>query len=122
MHQYVISCGAGRRRPFRTASRGSCGRVGCGGVTSCRRVGGWRGGEGRGGPRTPPGPASRPAWPVSPPAPAPLPPGVRDLALGNPDPDLLPDLRPYLRVLADGPQPPRRLYGDPAQRQELVEL
>jgi DNA-binding transcriptional MocR family regulator len=79
-------------------------------------------GEGRRGTRIASGPATRPAWPVNPPAPAPLPPGVRDLALGNPDPDLLPDLRPYLRVLADGPQPPRRLYGEPVQRPELVEL
>lgn len=37
--------------------------------------------------------------------------GVRDLASGNPDPDLLPDLTPVLR----GIEPPDQLYGgDPA--------
>lgn len=44
--------------------------------------------------------------------------GVRDLASGNPDPDLLPDLTPVLRRI----EPPRQLYGgDPADPQ-LVEL
>lgn len=42
---------------------------------------------------------------------APPPAGVRDLASGNPDPALLPDLAPVLR----GIEPPRQLYGgDPA--------
>jgi len=37
--------------------------------------------------------------------------GVRDLASGNPDPELLPDLTPVLRRI----EPPRQLYGgDPA--------
>jgi DNA-binding transcriptional MocR family regulator len=35
------------------------------------------------------------------------PPGVRDVATGNPDPALLPDLTPHLRAL----DPPRQLYG-----------
>ena len=44
--------------------------------------------------------------------------GARDLASGNPDPDLLPDLRPVLRRI----EPPRQLYGgDPADPQ-LLEL
>ena len=44
--------------------------------------------------------------------------GVRDLASGNPDPALLPDLAPVLRRI----EPPRRLYGgDPADPQ-LLEL
>lgn len=34
--------------------------------------------------------------------------GVRDLASGNPDPELLPDLTPVLRRI----EPPRQLYGD----------
>lgn len=39
------------------------------------------------------------------------PPGVRDLASGNPDPELLPDLTPVLRRI----EAPRQLYGgDPA--------
>lgn len=44
--------------------------------------------------------------------------GVRDLASGNPDPELLPDLAPVLRRI----EPPRQLYGsDPADPQ-LLEL
>ncbi len=44
--------------------------------------------------------------------------GVRDLASGNPDPALLPDLAPVLRRI----EPPRQLYGgDPADPQ-LLEL
>jgi DNA-binding transcriptional MocR family regulator len=44
--------------------------------------------------------------------------GVRDLASGNPDPELLPDLIPVLRRI----EPPRQLYGgDPADPQ-LIEL
>jgi DNA-binding transcriptional MocR family regulator len=47
-----------------------------------------------------------------------VPAGARDLASGNPDPDLLPDLAPVLRRL----EPPRQLYGgDPADA-ELLEL
>jgi DNA-binding transcriptional MocR family regulator len=42
--------------------------------------------------------------------------GVRDLASGNPDPDLLPDLAQVLRRI----EPPRQLYGgDPADPQLL---
>lgn len=42
--------------------------------------------------------------------------GVRDLASGNPDPELLPDLAPVLRRI----EPPRQLYGgDPADPQLL---
>jgi DNA-binding transcriptional MocR family regulator len=48
----------------------------------------------------------------------PAPAGVRDLASGNPDPELLPDLTPVLRRI----EPPRQLYGgDPADPQ-LIEL
>ncbi|HMJ71970.1 MAG TPA: aminotransferase class I/II-fold pyridoxal phosphate-dependent enzyme [Solirubrobacterales bacterium] len=42
--------------------------------------------------------------------------GTRDLASGNPDPELLPDLTPVLRRI----EPPRQLYGgDPADPQLL---
>jgi DNA-binding transcriptional MocR family regulator len=48
----------------------------------------------------------------------PVPEGVRDLASGNPDPELLPDPTPVLRRI----EPPRQLYGgDPADPQ-LLEL
>lgn len=46
-----------------------------------------------------------------------IPDGVEDLALGNPDPDLLPDLSPWL-ASAD---PPDTLYGDVAVLPELEE-
>jgi DNA-binding transcriptional MocR family regulator len=47
-----------------------------------------------------------------------VPAGARDLASGNPDPELLPDLAPVLRRL----KPPGQLYGgDPADPQ-LIEL
>jgi DNA-binding transcriptional MocR family regulator len=48
--------------------------------------------------------------------------GGRDLATGNPDPGLLPDLRAHLAQIAAGPEPLGRLYGQPAQRPELVRL
>jgi len=51
-------------------------------------------------------------------APVPVPPGARDLSLGNPDPALLPDLK---RALA-GTNLPLRLYGEPATLPELAEL
>ncbi|MDX1650280.1 MAG: aminotransferase class I/II-fold pyridoxal phosphate-dependent enzyme [Myxococcota bacterium] len=51
-------------------------------------------------------------------APAPLPPGVRDLASGNPDPALLPDLRPFLRRL----EPRAVLYTDAPHDPELLAL
>lgn len=54
-------------------------------------------------------------------APAPLPPGTRDLALGNPDPTLLPDLAPALSALASGAVVPR-LYGEPPVDAELAGL
>jgi DNA-binding transcriptional MocR family regulator len=47
-----------------------------------------------------------------------IPPNARVLALGNPDPDLLPDLGPVLARLGGS----RRLYGEPANRPELLEL
>lgn len=47
-------------------------------------------------------------------APAPLPTGTRDLALGNPDPTLLPDL-PTLTAA-------QRLYGEPPVDEELARL
>jgi DNA-binding transcriptional MocR family regulator len=47
-----------------------------------------------------------------------LPPGVVDLATGNPDPSLLPDLEPGLRATI----PRQRLYGGGAGVDALVEL
>lgn len=66
---------------------------------------------GRRGTRVSPGPPLRAA-------PAPLPRGVRDLASGNPDPALLPDLRPFLRRL----EPRRVLYTDAPHDPELLAL
>ncbi len=51
-------------------------------------------------------------------APLPVPPGARDLSLGNPDPALLPDLQ---AALARTPQP-TRLYGEPPALGELIDL
>lgn len=45
-----------------------------------------------------------------------VPDGIRDLANGNPDPKLLPDIGPVLRKLAGSPP---RLYGDAAVDPEL---
>ncbi len=53
------------------------------------------------------------AWPGSA-----VPAGARDLASGNPDPDLLPSPRPFLRRL----EPPRQLYGGDAIDSELLRL
>jgi len=48
---------------------------------------------------------------------------VRDLASGNPDPALLPDLRQYLLRLAHRPAAEiNRLYGAPGRLPELVAL
>lgn len=47
-----------------------------------------------------------------------VPPGVRDLASGNPDPALLPDLAPALQRI----EPPRQLYGDAPADPRLLEL
>jgi DNA-binding transcriptional MocR family regulator len=47
-----------------------------------------------------------------------IPPHARVLALGNPDPELLPDLGPVLARLGGS----RRLYGEPANRPELLGL
>lgn len=47
-----------------------------------------------------------------------LPEGVRDLASGNPDPDLLPDLASVLRRI----EPPRQLYGGDPADPALLEL
>src|ERR671939_646839 len=60
--------------------------------------------------------SDRPPLPTAPPAP--LPPGVHDLAQGSPDPALLPRLEPVLRRLEVGVG----LYGQPADVPELVEL
>ncbi len=43
--------------------------------------------------------------------------GVRDLASGNPDPELLPDLAPVLRKI----EPPRQLYGGDPVDPQLIE-
>ncbi len=52
-----------------------------------------------------------------------VPSGVRDLASGNPDPSLLPDLRPYLSDMSRAPAGEvSRLYGRPAPLPDLVEL
>lgn len=47
-----------------------------------------------------------------------VPRGVRDLASGNPDPALLPDLEPFVRGLSPG----KILYGNPATDPELKKL
>jgi DNA-binding transcriptional MocR family regulator len=47
-----------------------------------------------------------------------VPDGARDLASGNPDPDLLPDLTPVLRKI----EPPRQLYGGDSTDPQLLEL
>ena len=60
----------------------------------------------------------RHASPAAPPAPALLPPHVRDLASGNPASDLLPDLAPFLCRLDSG----QRLYRDELNDPELVAL
>jgi DNA-binding transcriptional MocR family regulator len=60
----------------------------------------------------------RHASPAAPPAPALLPPDVRDLASGNPARALLPDLAPFLRKLDGKP----RLYRDDLNDPELVAL
>jgi DNA-binding transcriptional MocR family regulator len=52
------------------------------------------------------------AWP------GPIPRGVRDLATGNPDPDLLPSLKPVLSRLERRP----RLYEEPPNLSPLVDL
>ncbi len=44
--------------------------------------------------------------------------GARDLASGNPDPELLPDIAPFLAAAAPGPI----LYGDPPYDRELIRL
>src|SRR5512142_3474619 len=58
-------------------------------------------GDGRRGTRV------RPAPPLATPDDLPLPPGVRDLASGNPDPALLPDVGKALRTI----RVPPRVYG-----------
>src|SRR4029077_19625203 len=58
------------------------------------------------------------APPAAPPAPPLLPPHVRDLATGNPDADLLPDLASFLRKLDGG----ARLYRDDLNDPDLVAL
>ena len=58
------------------------------------------------------------ASPAAPPAPALLPPDVRDLATGNPDSELLPDLARFLRKLDGRP----RLYRNDLNDPELVAL
>ncbi len=47
-----------------------------------------------------------------------IPQGVRDLASGNPDPSLLPDVTPFLRRL----EPPGQLYGGEPVLRELSDL
>jgi DNA-binding transcriptional MocR family regulator len=60
----------------------------------------------------------RHASPAAPPAPALLPPHVRDLATGNPAQDMLPDLAPFLRKLDGSP----RLYRDDLSNPDLVAM
>ncbi len=60
----------------------------------------------------------RPRPPLSVPAPPSIPEGVRNLALGNPDPALLPDLR----VALSGIRTDHRLYGESADLAELAAL
>jgi DNA-binding transcriptional MocR family regulator len=60
----------------------------------------------------------RRASPAAPPAPTPLPADVRDLATGNPAPDMLPDLAPFLRKLNGRP----RLYRDDLNDPGLVAM
>src|SRR3954467_13587580 len=60
----------------------------------------------------------RPASPAAPPSPSQLPPNVRDLASGNPDAELLPNLTPFLRKLDGSP----RLYRDELNDPDLVSL
>jgi len=71
------------------------------------------GAEGRRGTRVCP----RPPLPAPSAGPA-VPPGVRDLANGNPDPALLPDLRAATRRLTL----PRHFYGAQANRADLLDL
>ncbi len=52
------------------------------------------------------------------PAPMPVPAGARDLSRGNPDPELLPDLT----LALSRAKLPSRLYGEPAELAELIEL
>ncbi len=47
-----------------------------------------------------------------------IPDGARDLASGNPDPELLPDPTPFLRRM----EVPRQLYGDSPTEPRLLEL
>ncbi len=60
----------------------------------------------------------RHASPAAPPTRSELPPEVRDLASGNPDASLLPDLAPFLRKLDGTP----RLYRDDLNDSDLVAL
>ncbi|HEX7832462.1 MAG TPA: aminotransferase class I/II-fold pyridoxal phosphate-dependent enzyme, partial [Thermoanaerobaculia bacterium] len=60
----------------------------------------------------------RPMAPISVPREAPVPKGVRDLADGNPDADLLPDLDVALRKLTMG----SRLYGEELNDPDLLDL
>lgn len=60
----------------------------------------------------------RPAAPLSAPRELPLPPGVRDLASGNPDPALLPDPAAALRRAGIE----RRVYGDDLNHPDLIRL
>jgi DNA-binding transcriptional MocR family regulator len=69
--------------------------------------------EPRRGTRIGPGPPLAAARP-----PIPVPPGARDLSFGNPDPELLPDLR----VALANCQLPVRLYGQPHALDRLLEL
>ena len=69
-------------------------------------------GDGRRGTRVTPRPPLPLALPPRPPR------GARDLAHGNPDPELLPDLARVLAAAA----PPKRLYGEEAKVPQLVSL
>jgi len=60
----------------------------------------------------------RPAAPITTPTPAPLRRGVHDLAAGNPDPALLPDLQAAARRVRLG----RRVYGEALNDRQLIAL
>ena len=147
MHRYVITC-LGRRRPeLLVRSKPRSGPAGLAPATGCRRCAAWPPTWASARARSPPptGRSGSGAWPRAmaagapeshqacrcrgPPGPRQRRPGLRRHSpagetwrSGNPDPALLPDLRPYLARIAAGSGRTGRLYGEPAQRADLVDL